>query len=100
MLEEAEAADAHPALTQVVVMQGLVMGRSGTKKARIRDSALLPECQGSWKCEGSRSLLLLCKDKSAAAECSACRQGKRSHGQAPVLLSAAVKGEKWTYVVF
>lgn len=77
-LEEAEAAGAHPALTQVVIMQGLVVGRSGTKKARIHVSALLPECQGNWKCEGSCHLLLLCKDMSAAAEYSASRQGRQS----------------------
>lgn len=39
VLGKAEAAGAHPALTHLLFMQGLVVGSSGTKKARVPVSA-------------------------------------------------------------
>lgn len=91
MFEKAEAAGAHPALTQAVIMQWLVMPTSRTKKARIPVSALLPQCQGSRKYESSLPSRSLYRHDS-----NSCVQVPGKGGKVRtwfrVMVSDAVKG--------
>lgn len=96
VLEEAEAA-VLPQLWPKRHSEGLVMGRSGTKEARIPVGALLPERQGSWKWGLTLPPPSLQRHVSSSWVFS-FQARRQSQAQAPVPFRAAVKGEKGTDV--